>query len=60
MYKRQVITSSQARRAKFDIFPMNPFTLEDNKTLIMFDSDKKDKLTGRAEMNIYSGFCDIM
>lgn len=59
--KRQaVITSSQARRAKFDIFPMNPLTLEDNKTLIMFDSDKKDKLTGRAEMNIYSGFCDIM
>ena len=39
---------------------MNPLTLEDNKTLIMFDSDKKDKLTGRAEMNIYSGFCDIM
>ena len=48
-----VITSSQARRAKFDIFPMNPLTLDDNKTLIMFDGDKKDKLTGRAEMNIY-------
>lgn len=43
-----LISSSQAHRAKFDIVPLHPQSLEPVPTLVMVETDRRDPITGKC------------
>lgn len=47
-----VITSEQARRAKFDLLPVHPESLQPGKTFVMVEPQVQDPLTGACRITV--------